>query len=130
MGIYNEVKSVRRRKMYDPAICSLCGAGCSNPPCYPLTWIDGDKPRKEKLLNDPYDEELYGPDYNAILSDLSGKADPPDRLSEILKIRNIRHRIICLCIAGDVPVDDIASFSKQSRSNVYKVIDIIKAKIK
>lgn len=124
MGIYNEVKSVRRRKMYDPAICSLCGAGCSNPPCYPLTWIDGDKPRKENFISQ-HMLEYPRPDYKEVLGDLAETQEEHDeysRFQQAVLITDERNRMICLGLLGRISQRRIGELMHISRTQLGRLI--------
>jgi DNA-directed RNA polymerase specialized sigma24 family protein len=75
-------------KGHDRDICPHCrNVGLCLHPCYPITWIDGNKPRKETLLRDDYDRYQNG-SYNDELAFLiEEKRDEWESIQAILDPR-------------------------------------------
>jgi hypothetical protein len=107
---------------HDVEVCASCAnKGRCEDPCNPLKWINGDKPLKEKYLNEPIDAYEI-PDYNLILYDLAQSTNPPDRIGEIIKIQDLRRRAICSMLAVKIPRQNIAALLSITRQHLHKLL--------
>jgi len=108
---------------HDLAVCASCAnkGHCENP-CSPLKWINGDKPLKEKILDEPIDD-FERPDYNVALYELSQTSTSSDRIEEIIKVKDFRRRAICSMIAVQIPRANIAALLGITRQHLHRLIE-------
>lgn len=108
---------------HDKELCASCAnkGHCENP-CSPLKWINGDKPLREKILEDPIDD-YERPDYNIALYELSQQSMASDRIEEIIKVKDYRRRAICCMLAVQIPRANIAALLGMTRQHLYRLIE-------
>jgi hypothetical protein len=87
-----------------------------------LKWINGDKPLKEKILDEPMDD-FERPDYNIVLHELSQTPTSSDRIEEIIKVRDYRRRAICSMLAVQIPRANIAALLGITRQHLHRLIE-------
>ena len=87
-------------------------------PCAPITWINGNKPLREPLIEDL---RLHGElvDYNIALSELI--EDHHQRIDYIMDIPDIRLRAIAAMLAVKIKKKDIAKLISMSLRQIIRI---------
>lgn len=88
--------------------------------CYPLTWIDGDVSRKERLLKHPEREDRKAREnYNDVINKLS-KEKSKNHIEQIWAINDITMRAIAAMLWARISIQAISELLQISRQAVYK----------
>jgi hypothetical protein len=108
---------------HDETICAACSnKGRCEDPCAPLVWVDGNKPLKERYLENPIEQTELTADYKIVLTDLSSHYEPPDRIIDIIGIRDYRQRAICAMLSVQIPRQEIAKLLSITRQHLNRII--------
>uniref|UniRef100_A0A6M3J470 Uncharacterized protein n=1 Tax=viral metagenome TaxID=1070528 RepID=A0A6M3J470_9ZZZZ len=109
------------RSGHDKMICADCrNRGACFHPCAPLTWIDGNVPRRENFIHSKmldYEQR----DYKTVLYDLQCHHSPTDRIEQIGEIADIRIRAVCAMLAVDIPKANIADLLHISIRHLHHI---------
>lgn len=107
---------------FDATICKPCAnRGACLHICAPLSWIDGNKPRKETFINANMDH-YQSADYKESLAELSAHYDPPGMIDEIRAIKNLKARAIALLLYGWIGKEETATLLHIPRRSFYRTL--------
>jgi hypothetical protein len=104
------------------AVCEFCNnAQYCRIMCAPLCWVDGDVPRKERLLrNISGIDAVEWQDPKKVLAEII--EDRKQFLDRIILIKDCRLRLIVCGMAAQIPADKIADMLSIHRGHLYKLI--------
>jgi hypothetical protein len=119
IGVYVERQRSHIQKLPDKKICMTCPnmADCQNM-CAPLLWINGNKPLREKLLDNDMEGVEYR-DYKGVLAEQIESARER-RVAFIEDILDVKKRAVIILLDEGFKIPQLAKLFRCSERSIQR----------